>query len=88
MFTNGLIFENSHQKLFKNFQATILQQTAEHIEKLEREKKQLKRLIKLKDPNFNFEMEFVCENEEPEPIQVLLNLNFLLIFIIIIYRIM
>lgn len=73
-------FQNFNLKLFWNFQATILQQTAEHIEKLEREKKQLKRLIKLKDPNFNFEMEFVCENEEPEPIQVFLYLNFIYIF--------
>ena len=60
-----------------------MQQTAEHIEKLEREKKQLKRLIKLKDPNFNFEMEFVCENEEPEPIQVFLYFNFKLTLIYI-----
>merc|ERR1719284_926106 len=62
----SLVPSISKEKVSK---ATILQQTAEHIEKLEREKKQLKRLIKLKDPNFNFEMEFVCENEEPEPIQ-------------------
>ena len=45
-----------------------MQQTGEYIEKLEREKKQLKALLKSKDPNFNFEMEI--ENEEPEINQV------------------
>ena len=45
-----------------------MQQTGEYIEKLEREKKQLKALLKSKDPNFNFEMEI--ENDEPEINQV------------------
>lgn len=52
------------------FQATILQQTGEYIEKLEREKKQLKQLLKTKDPTFNLDMEM--DNDESEINQVIM----------------
>ena len=49
-------------------QATILQQTAEYIEKLEREKKQMKQLLQAQNPNLKTsEIAIIKMEEEPEP---------------------
>lgn len=62
----ALVPSISKEKVSK---ATILQQTGEYIEKLEREKKQLKALLKSKDPSFSF-LDIEVDEEDTEVIQV------------------
>ncbi|CAG5112908.1 Oidioi.mRNA.OKI2018_I69.chr2.g7072.t2.cds [Oikopleura dioica] len=47
--------------------ATILQQTAEHIEKESREKEQLKKIIKTFDPSYVFENDLKSSTREVSP---------------------
>lgn len=50
--------------------ATILQQTAEHIEKLERENRQLKQLLQKQNPTGKIEMEEDTVKAETKPPQI------------------
>ena len=48
------------------FQATILQQTAEYIEKLEREKKQMRQLLQAQNPSFKNSEIMILPNSDSE----------------------